>query len=183
MANRPMSPNDPPPGYGEQPESARGGQGRLGEFDDDQLLAALGKVLRTSEPAPNWSVELAKASYDLLTADAELALLTSDSGLATAQSALRSAAPPRLTVFDAQDLSVEIVIEPGARVGTWRLIGQLTPAASARIQVRQPRAEPFWVDADNLGRFAVDQLQDGPVSLICIRAGLRSAVTQWIAIG
>jgi hypothetical protein len=178
-----MSPNDPPAGDGDQPEPARGGQGRLGELDDNQLLAALGKMLRTSEPAPNWSVELAKASYDLLTADAELALLTSDSGLATAQSALRSAAPPRLTVFDAKDLSVEILIEPGMRIGTWRLIGQLTPAAPARIQVRQPRAETFSVEADDLGRFAAGQLQDGPLSLVCTRVGRRSAVTQWIEIG
>jgi hypothetical protein len=177
-----MSANGPGAGDGDQQEPARGGRDRLGELDDNQLLAALGEVLRASRPAPDWSVELAMASYDLLTADTELALLTSDSGLATAQSALRSAAVPRLTVFDAQDLSVEILIEPRVRVGTWRLIGQLTPAAPARIQVRQPRAEPFWIDADDRGRFIIDQLRDGPLSLICDRPGLRSAVTQWIAI-
>jgi hypothetical protein len=152
-------------------------------MDDDQFLAALGEVLGTSQAPPSWSVELAKASYGLLAADAELAVLTSDSGLATAPSALRSAAAPRLTVFDSADLSVEIQIEPGARVGSWRLIGQLTPAAPARVQVRQPPAEPFWVDADDLGRFAVDELRGGPLSLLCARPGLHAAVTQWIAIG
>lgn len=179
-----MSANGPTAGKGDQPGPARGAQDQLGEMDDDQLLAALGQVLRTSAPPPAWSVELAKASYTLLAADAELALLTSDSGLPTTQSSLRSAAAaPRLTVFDARDLSVEIQIELGARAGSWRLIGQLTPAAPARIQVRQPRAEPFWVEADDLGRFVIDQLKDGPLSLICARAGQRSAVTQWIAIG
>lgn len=182
----------PASGEGDQPEPlgggqdrpgrAGGGQGRLGEMDDDQLLAALGGVLGSSQPAPSWTVELAKASFGLLAADAELALLTSDSGLATAQSGLRSAAAPRLTVFDTADLSVEIQIEPGARSGSWRLIGQLIPAAVARIQVRQPQAEPFWVDADELGRFAVDQVRDGPLSLLCSRPGMPAAVTQWIAV-
>jgi hypothetical protein len=115
-------------------------------------------------------------------ADAELAALTSDSGLATAQSVVRSGTASRLAVFDAADLSVEIEIEPGARAGSWRLTGQLTPAAPARIQVRQ-RAEPIWMDADDLGRFAVDDLSGGPLSLICIRDGMQDAVTEWIAIG
>ena len=77
-------------------------------------------------------MELAKGSYDLRTVDAELAVLTSDSGLATAQSALRSSTATRLAVFDAADLSVEIEIEPGARADWWRLIGPLeAPAARA----------------------------------------------------
>jgi len=183
MAKKPMSANGPTAGEGDQPGRAHGGRDRLAAFDDDRFLAALGEVLRASQPPPSWSAELAKASFDLLAADAELARLTSDSGLATAESALRTAAAPRLTVFDAADLSVEIQIEPGARTGWWRLTGQLTPAAPARIQVRQPQAEPFWVDADDMGRFAVDRLRDGTLSLICARAELRPVVTQWIAIG
>jgi hypothetical protein len=178
-----MSANSPTADDGDQPEPVRGGHDRLGDLDDDQLLTALGEVTSAPESLSNWAVELAKASYGLHVADAELARLTSDSGLAGAQSALRSVAAPRLTVFDAPDLSVEIQIEPGARVGSWRLTGQLTPAEAARIQVRQPKAEPFWVTVDDLGRFAADQLREGPLSLVCARPGRRSAVTQWIAIG
>jgi hypothetical protein len=178
-----MNANGPTAGEGDQPEPARDERSPLDELDDDQLLAALREVLGTAQAPPNWSAELAKASYDLRAVDAELAQLTSDSGLATTPSALRSNAAPRLMVFDAEDLSVEIEIEPAARIGSWRLVGQLTPAAPARIQVRQPRAEAFWVDADDLGRFAVDQLRDGPLSLVCARAGRRSAATAWIAIG
>lgn len=177
-----MNTNGPTAGEGDQPEPARDALSRLGELDDDQLLAALAEVLSTSQAPPDWSVELAKASYDLRAVDAELARLTSDSGLAI-QSALRSTAAPRLLVFDAEDLRVEIEIEPGARAGSWRLVGQLIPAAAARIQVRQPRAQALRVDADDLGRFAVDQLRDGPLSLVCERAGRRAAVTAWTAIG
>ncbi len=155
----------------------------LSELDDEGLLAALREVIGRDQPPPDWSAELARSSYDLREADASLAALISDSGLATAHSVVRSGTAPRLAVFDTGDLSVEIEIERGARAGSWRLIGQLTPAASARIKVRPQRAEPSWVDADNRGRFAVDQLPGGPLSLICLRDGMPAAVTEWIAIG
>ena len=172
-----MSPDNPSDREDNDPALALGG------LDDDELLAALREVLTRDEPPPGWSVELAKSSYGMRTVDAELAALISDSGLATAQSAVRSASAPRVAVFDAPDLSVEVEIEPGARAGMWRLIGQLIPAAPARIQVRQKPAEPVWVDADDMGRFAVDNLPAGPLSLVCVRDGMRAAVTEWITIG
>lgn len=172
-----MSTDDPSAPEGDDPAIA------LGRLDDEGLLAALREMLGRHESPPSWSVDLAKASYDLRAVDAELAVLTSDSGLATAQSVMRSGTAPRLAVFDAADLSVEIEIEPGAQAGRWQLIGQLIPAAPARVQVRQQGAEPVWVDADDLGRFTVDHVPGGPLSLLCIRDGTRAAVTEWIAIG
>jgi hypothetical protein len=155
----------------------------LGGLDDEGLLAAVREMLSHDEPPPDWSVDLAKRSYGLRALDAELAALTSDSGLATARSGVRSGTAPRLAVFDTGDLSLEIEIEPGTRAGTWRLVGQLTPPSPARIQIRQQRAEPVWVDADDLGRFAADHLPGGSLSLMCLRDGMRAAVTEWIAIG
>jgi hypothetical protein len=155
----------------------------LGGLDDEGLLAAVREVLGREEPPPDWSVDLAKSSYGLRAVDAELAALTSDSGLAAASPGVRSGTEPRLAVFDTADLSLEIEIEPSTRAGSWRLVGQLIPASPARIQIRQPRAEPVWVDADDLGRFAADHLPGGSLSLACIREGSRAAVTEWIAIG
>jgi hypothetical protein len=172
-----MSPDNPSAREDDDPALALGG------LDDEELLAALREVLTHDEPPPAWSAELAKRSYGMRTVDAELAALVSDSGLTPAQSAVRSASAPRVAVFDATDLSVEIEIEPGARVGTWRLIGQLIPAVPARIQVRQQPAEPVWIDADDMGRFAVDNLPAGPLSLVCVRDGMRAAATEWITIG
>lgn len=154
----------------------------LGRLDDEGLLAALREVLGRSDPPPDWSAELAKSSYGLRAVDAELAALTSDSGLAAAGSGVRSGAAPRLAVFDTGDLSLEIEIEPSTRAGSWRLVGQLIPASPARIQIRQQQAEPVWVDADDLGRFAADHLAGGSLSLMCMREGARAAVTEWIAI-
>lgn len=172
-----MSGDDLPAREGGQPASPLSG------LDDEGLLAAVREMLRTSEPAPGWSAELAKGSYDLRTVDTELAALSSDSGLAPDRSSTRSGAATRMAVFSTDDLSVEIEVERGERAGSWRLIGQLNPAAPARIKVRQQQAEPFWVDADRFGRFVVSHLQGGPLSLICMRSGLRAAVTEWIAIG
>jgi hypothetical protein len=155
----------------------------LGGLDDEGLLAAVREMLGREETPPDWSVDLAKSSYGLRAVDAELAALTSDSGLATARSGVRSGTEPRLAVFDAADLSLEIEIEPSTtRVGSWRLVGQLIPASPAHIQIRQQQAEPVWVDADDLGRFAADHLAGGSLSLMCMREGTRAAVTDWIAI-
>jgi hypothetical protein len=154
----------------------------LGALDDEGLLAALREVLGRDEAVPDWSAELAKSSYGLRAVDAELAALTSDSGSATAGSGMRSGTAPRLAVFEAGDLSFEIEIEPSTPAGSWRLVGQLTPASPARIQIRQQGAEPFWVEADELGRFAADHLAGGSLSLMWMREGMRAAVTEWIAI-
>jgi hypothetical protein len=172
-----MSTDDP--AVREDGESA----GTLSDLDDEGLLAAVREMLGREEPPPDWSVDLAKTSYGLRAVDAELAALTSDSGLAAAGSRVRSGTVPRLAVFDTGDLSIEVEIEPSAPVGSWRLVGQLIPASPARIQIRQQRAESVWVDADDLGRFTADHLAGGSLSLLCVRDGVRDAVTEWIAIG
>ncbi len=179
-----MSTDDPAARESGEPAAPESGEAaaRLAALDDDGLLAALRDLLGRDGVPPAWSVDLAKASYGLRAVDAELAVLTSDSGLASAQPALRSAAAPRLAVFDTADLSVEIEIEPAADAGSWRLIGQLIPAVPARIQVRQDQPGPVWVDADDRGRFTADQLTRGPLSLVCVRDGRPATVTEWIAV-
>ena len=171
-----MSAEDPP---------ARDGRAKASQLrglDDDGLLGALREMLGERETPPRWSLDLAKGSYGLRAIDTELAALTADSELGS--SGLRAEGGPRLVVFDAATLSVEIEIEPASRGERWRMIGQLIPAGSARIQVRRgPDAEPEWVDADDRGRFALDDLASGPLSLICLRSGQQAAATAWITIG
>jgi hypothetical protein len=173
-----MSAEDPPARAGiEAANHLRG-------LDDEGLLVALREMLGQHEAPPRWSRDLAKGSYGLRAVDAELAALTSDSDVEAARSRLRADRGPRLVVFDTAALSMEIEVEPGNRADRWQLIGQLIPAGPARIQVRQaPRAEPAWVDADEMGRFAVDNLAIGPLSLICLRQGQQATATAWITIG
>ncbi len=152
-------------------------------LDDEGLLAALGEMLSPRGTPPGWLVDLAKGSYALRAIDAELATLTSDSELDTTVSRLRAGGAPRLVVFETGDLTVEIEIRPGNRAGWWQLIGQLIPAGPARIEVRRAAgSEPGWADADERGRFAVDDLAAGPLSLTCVRPAQRAATTAWITI-
>jgi hypothetical protein len=179
-----MSPDDPAlggPAADDQEQAFADAARALGELDDQALIARLAELLEDAE-APSWSAELAKASYGLRAVDAELAALSSDSGL-TAGSGMRAAAAPRLAVFEATGLSVEIEIEPAARSGLWRLVGQLTPAGPARIGIRRHDDAVSWTDADDRGRFSADQLPGGPLSLRCERPGQPAAATEWIWIG
>jgi hypothetical protein len=179
-----MSPDDPAlggPAADDQEQAFADAARALGELDDQELIARLAELLEDAE-APSWSAELAKASYGLRAVDAELATLSSDSGL-TAGSGMRAGAAPRLAVFEAAGLSVEIELEPAARSGLWRLVGQLTPAGPARIGIRRHDGAVSWTGADDRGRFSADQLPGGSVSLRCERPGQPPAATEWIWIG
>jgi hypothetical protein len=179
-----MSPDDPAlggPAADDQEQAFADAARALGELDDQELIARLAELLEDAE-APSWSAELAKASYGLRAVDAELATLSSDSGL-TAGSGMRAGAAPRLAVFEAAGLSVEIELEPAARSGLWRLVGQLTPAGPARIGIRRHDGAVSWTDADDRGRFSADQLPGGSLSLRCERPGQPAAATEWIWIG
>lgn len=171
-----MTTDGSPAGEGTEPAFA------LSELGDDALQDALREMLGRYEPPPRGSAEMAKALYGLRSADAELARLVSDSGRATAQSVLRSGTTSRLAVFDATGLSVEIEIEPGAQAGMFRLVGQLIPAGAARITVRQQQGGPVLIDADDRGRFAVDRVVNGPLSLLCERDGRPTTATEWISV-
>jgi hypothetical protein len=161
--------------------------GRLSDLDDDQLLAALRAALGAFDPPPSWCVELAKDSFALRTIDAELATLTEDSelvGMALIRSAdVRSGSAPRFAVFDADSLSVEIEVSSGSRAGSWQLVGQLMPPAAADVEVRRPANDYTRVTSDDLGRFVVDQLPAGPLSLAIEVEGSHPVVTEWITVG
>jgi hypothetical protein len=176
-----MNEERPPANGGHEPMA------RLSELDDEQLLAALREVLGASDPPPAWCVELAKGSFALRTIDAELATLSEDSGLAglvrTRAAGTRSGSAPRLAIFDAGGLSVEIEVSPGSRAGSWQLVGQLTPPAAATIGVRRPPDDHASVTADGLGRFMIDQLPAGPLSLAIEVEGKQPVVTEWITVG
>ena len=179
-----MSPEDPGlggPAADDQERAFADASRALGELDDQELIARLGELLGDAE-VPSWSAELAKASYGLRAVDAELAALSSDSGL-SAESGMRAVAAPRLAVFESAGLSVEIEVEPAAQAGLWRLVGQLTPGGPARIGIRRHDGAVSWTDADDRGRFSADQLPGGSLSLRCERPGQPAVATEWIWIG
>ena len=153
--------------------------------DDDRLLDELRALFEATDPVPDQARVAAKASYGWRTIDAELAALTHDSLVDQAPVAMRGAAQPRLVTFDATDLRVEIEVEegkaagPGARGAGRRLLGQLVPPQPAVIEARDGGGGRRTVEADDAGRFAIDGLPAGPLSLSCQRPGRPPVATEW----
>ena len=148
------------------------------EQSQNPLLTALRNVVANADPVPPSVVEAARAAYVWRTIDAELAELTADSAMAT--SGVRSSSAPRLLTFEGAGVEVEVeVAETGS---TRRLSAQLVPVGPAQVTVRWSGGTKETI-ADELGRFAVDGVPAGSVSLVVERVGVEHPiVTSWISI-
>lgn len=158
-----------------------GGTG-LGD-EDASLLGELRSAMRQADPVPQRVREAAKASLTWRTVDAELAELAFDSLVDHRELAtVRGSSGPRLLTFTAPGLTVEVeVAGSGARR---QLIGQLVPPGPAEVRVRHAGGV-VTVEADELGCFAVAELDAGPVRLQCrVRRPEPVApfVTDWVSI-
>jgi hypothetical protein len=150
----------------------------MSEPSTDPMFATLRNVIDHADPVPQAVVEAARAAYTWRTIDAELAELTADSAMATA--GVRSTSAPRLLTFEGAGLEVEVEV---AQTGSTRhLSGQLVPMGPAHITVRWS-AGTQETTADDLGRFALDRVPAGSVSLAILRTGAdQPIVTSWISI-
>jgi hypothetical protein len=153
-------------------------------LDDDSLMNDLADMLEQENTPPPMVMELARQSFGLRAIDAELASLIADSEVAGTAAAVRRGFQtdrPRLLTFRCAGLVVELEISGTAR--DRRILGELTPHGSATIEVRQPDSRsPRLVDADDDGRFVIDDLLPAPLSLICHRLGHTSVTTEWTSI-
>lgn len=149
---------------------------------DRALLALVREVFDELDPPPPEIITAAKASFTWLTVDAELADIAFDS-LLDVSPGVRSTAGPRLVSFEAAALTVEVEI--GETGGSRRLVGQLVPPSEAEIVVRHGNGE-ISAHADELGRFTVDGVPVGPVSLLVRGASATeiegTVVTSWVSI-
>jgi hypothetical protein len=106
----------------------------VGGPEDQALLEELRAAARRFDPPPAAVLEAARASLTWRTIDAELAALEFDSVVDQAADAVRSGEGPRLLMFSAPGLNIEVQVSP---IGPRRqLVGQLVPAQPARIDVR-----------------------------------------------
>ncbi len=150
------------------------------DFDDNELLAELRHAGELDAP-PAALDQAIKAAFSLMSFDAELAALTYDSSTdERALAGVRNAEPSRFLTFEAPGLLVEVEATPQG--GARRLVGQLTPAQWARLVVRHGGgAQP--VEVDELGRFSVDGIAAGPISLHCPAAeGAAAVSTDWVIV-
>jgi hypothetical protein len=132
-------------------------------MNDDALFNELKGAL-APDPVPAAVVEAARAGFTWRTVDEELAELLSDSA-DLALTGIRGSADRRLA-FEAPQLVIEFVLVPGPRGS--RLEGQLAPPGAARIEVRHG-GSVAEIEADDHGRFVLDGVRRGPLSLRVLR--------------
>lgn len=147
-----------------------------GPWDDETLLAELGRALR-EEPPPAALVAEAKSVYTWRTIDAELAALSYDSaterGEATAWRS-ETTATLRTLSFEARALSLELAITDDA------VLGQVVPPQPGRIEVRTPAAVLLTAAVDEVGCFVIRPAPTGRFRLHCTTADGHRVLTSWI---
>jgi len=148
---------------------------------DDILLDELRALAREHDPVPERVLAAARGSYTWRTIDAELAALVYDSAFdAEALASVRSAETVRLLTFETDELSVEL--EVTAVDGGRRVQGQLVPPGPGFVELRHGGGT-LELEADEVGRFAAEDVEAGPISLRCRRERDGAVVeTEWVAI-
>lgn len=151
---------------------------------DERLTQRLAEMFAADDGPPPGLTDWAKAIFGLRTVDAELAAITADSytdELAVAVRADETAQAPRLLTFEAPALAVEVEI--GWRGGRRRVFGHLVPPGPASIELRHATAPAARTSrADDAGRFEIENVLPGPISLLCRVAGRPPVVTEWIGV-
>ena len=144
-------------------------------MNDDNIEAALRAVLAAGDRVPEAALAAAKAAIGWRDLDADLALLTSESGLGLSH--LRGG-PPRLLTFRSGQQVIELEVSSAA--GATRLIGQLDPPAAADVTIESAQGSRS-ARADSRGRFSVVGLSDSWLRVIVSRADHPDArtATEW----
>jgi hypothetical protein len=143
----------------------------MSDDTEDRLRAIIARV----DPPPPALDEAARAAFTWRTIDEELAELMRDSADEAAGVLVRSGSGPRQLSFESPRLGIELeVVETGPRER--RLEGQLLPPGSAMVTVERPGEDSVSVQADELGRFALDGLRAGVVRLHVLLRGAQIAV-------
>jgi len=132
--------------------------------DRDELLLQELRAFLGPDPVPAAVAEAARATFTWRSIDDELAALLSDSA-DMALTGVRGGGDRRLA-FEAPQLVIEFVLVPGPRGS--RLEGQLAPPGPARIEVLTGD-DVTEIEADQHGRFSLDAVRNGPLSLRVLR--------------
>lgn len=132
------------------------------------------------DPVPQSVLDAARGSFTWRTIDAELAEIAFDSVVDGDLAGVRGRlSGPRLLTFEAADIAIELeVTQVGDRR---RLVGQVVPSDAADVEVRHGEGSTA-VDIDDMGRFAVDEVPSGPVSVRVRRPDQDPVDTDWVTL-
>lgn len=152
---------------------------------DAPLVAELRAFFAEVDPVPPLVIDTAKASLGWRRLDADLAELLSDSALEEESLALTrgSAAPVRSVTFSSASVTIDLEVHVDDQRRT--LLGQLSPPASATVEIHTMADPPLSVEADRLGRFRVRLPAGGPIRLRVLGANGpdgQPVETSWISV-
>jgi hypothetical protein len=154
------------------------------EPPDERLIENLRRLARRADPVPERMLRAARSSYAWRTIDSELAELAYDSASHERPLAgVRGLGTPRILSFSALACGLTIEIEATSAAESLDIAGQLVPATHAILEIRHGGGVEL-VEADELGRFAAENLQAGPFSIRYIRdaANGPAVITEWTTI-
>jgi hypothetical protein len=141
----------------------------------DETENRLRTIIAQVDPVPPGLDDAARAAFTWRTIDEELAELMRDSADEGAEVLVRSGSAPRQLSFESPRVGIELeVVATGPRER--RLEGQLLPPGSAMVTLERPGEDGVSVQADDLGRFALDGLRAGVVRLHVLLRGAQIAV-------
>ncbi len=148
------------------------------EDRDEELMDELRALTSRRDPPPPWLTRAVREAFTWRTIDAELAALTYDSALdSELGSGVRGSGDTAVLSFETERVTVDV--EVGTRPqDRRRIVAQLAPAQEAQVEVRHREGTTATV-ADALGRFVVDGLPSGPVSLRCRLSSGELLATEW----
>ena len=146
-------------------------------WDDEELLAALQRALRTRRAVPPGFVEAGKNAFAWHNADAELAQLTYDSTRSADHlvSTRAESAAVRALTFTAPRLTIELEVTGDS------LLGQVLPQQAATIEARPLTGAGLAVHAREIGSFSIPPIPRIRFLLRCRAAGI-DVLTSWIAL-
>jgi hypothetical protein len=151
-------------------------------MNDDELITILREALaedtasgEDEEVSPRVTRD-ALSAFRWLRVNDELAELTFDSADVPSLSGVRGTHPPRQLRYRFDDMVID------CEVGEDALLGQLTPALPAAVEVWTPDGTSRALVVDELGRFVAEPVPTGPVIIRCTWAGRPPVVTPWLLV-
>ena len=148
------------------------------DWDDEQLMAALGEAMRAREAVPASFIQTGKNAYAWHNIDAELAQLTYDSAsdLGLAAAVRSETATIRALTFTSDHLSIEVEVTEDS------LVGQVVPVRAGTIEVQAKEAVTGTIPVDEVGCFAVSPKPASPFRLRYRADDGTEVVTGWITL-
>ena len=147
--------------------------------DDASDLTARLQSTNDDDP-PAGLLAAARAAFSWRTLDTDLCRPSYDSLLDEALSPVRGGQDARLLRFELGSLALDLEVTPDGTNRT--LVGQATPAAATELTIRHGGEVETVVTSDALGRFVLDGVRSGPLSIRCSATDGATLATDWVLI-